>query len=104
MDGTPLDPKLSASPHGNNPEPLPDCPAIVEQLSEFADDLDMLGACAVHLLEQVPRTENAASERALRRVGRIVERIAPFLGVRRRMDTAPFTEVAPSPQDSGEEH
>jgi len=37
-------------------------------------------------------------------VGRIVERIAPFLGVRRRMDTAPFTEVAPSPQDSGEEH
>jgi cell division protein FtsI (penicillin-binding protein 3) len=37
-------------------------------------------------------------------VGRIVERVAPFLGVQRRMDTAPFTVIAPSPGDPGEEH
>jgi cell division protein FtsI (penicillin-binding protein 3) len=37
-------------------------------------------------------------------VGRIIERIAPFLGVQRRMDTAPFTVIAPSAGDPGEEH
>jgi cell division protein FtsI (penicillin-binding protein 3) len=37
-------------------------------------------------------------------VGRIVERVAPFLGVQRRMDTAPFTVIAPSPGDPREEH
>jgi cell division protein FtsI (penicillin-binding protein 3) len=37
-------------------------------------------------------------------VGRIIERSAPFLGVERRTDTAPFTEVAPSADDLGEEH
>jgi len=36
--------------------------------------------------------------------GRIIERIAPFLGVQRRMDTAPFTEVTAAPSDTGEEH
>jgi cell division protein FtsI (penicillin-binding protein 3) len=36
--------------------------------------------------------------------GRIIERIAPFLGVQRRMDTAPFTEVTSAPSDTGEEH
>jgi cell division protein FtsI (penicillin-binding protein 3) len=36
--------------------------------------------------------------------GHIIERIAPFLGVQRRMDTAPFTEIAASPADAGEEH
>jgi cell division protein FtsI (penicillin-binding protein 3) len=37
-------------------------------------------------------------------VGRIIERIAPFLGVERRMDTAPFTEIAAEASDAGEEH
>jgi len=37
-------------------------------------------------------------------VGRIIERIAPFLGVERRMDTAPFTEIAAQTSDAGEEH
>jgi cell division protein FtsI (penicillin-binding protein 3) len=36
--------------------------------------------------------------------GRIIERIAPFLGVQRRMDTAPFTEVTAAAADAGEEH
>jgi cell division protein FtsI (penicillin-binding protein 3) len=36
--------------------------------------------------------------------GRIIERIAPFLGIQRRMDTAPFTEVTADPTDAGEEH
>jgi cell division protein FtsI (penicillin-binding protein 3) len=36
--------------------------------------------------------------------GRIIERIAPFVGIQRRMDTAPFTEVTPQPSDTGEEH
>jgi len=36
--------------------------------------------------------------------GRIIERIAPFVGVERRMDTAPFTDVAPHPDDAREEH
>ena len=36
--------------------------------------------------------------------GRIIERIAPFLGVDRRLDTAPFTEIAANPADAGEEH
>jgi len=36
--------------------------------------------------------------------GRIIERIAPFLGVERRVDTAPFTEIVPGPNDAGEEH
>ena len=36
--------------------------------------------------------------------GRIIERIAPFVGVERRMDTAPFTEVSPDPSDAREEH
>jgi cell division protein FtsI (penicillin-binding protein 3) len=36
--------------------------------------------------------------------GHIIERIAPFLGVQRRMDTAPFTDVAANPADAGEEH
>jgi cell division protein FtsI (penicillin-binding protein 3) len=37
-------------------------------------------------------------------VGHIIERIAPFLGVQRRMDTAPFTDIAANPADAGEEH
>jgi cell division protein FtsI (penicillin-binding protein 3) len=37
-------------------------------------------------------------------VGRIIERIAPMLGVERRMDTAPFTDIAPAAGDPGEEH
>jgi len=36
--------------------------------------------------------------------GRIIERIAPFVGVQRRMDTAPFTEITAEPTDAGEEH
>ena len=36
--------------------------------------------------------------------GRIIERIAPFVGVERRMDTAPFTEVVARPEDAREEH
>jgi cell division protein FtsI (penicillin-binding protein 3) len=36
--------------------------------------------------------------------GRIIERIAPFVGVERRMDTAPFTDVAAGPNDTKEEH
>jgi cell division protein FtsI (penicillin-binding protein 3) len=36
--------------------------------------------------------------------GHIIERIAPFLGVQRRMDTAPFTDIAATPADAGEEH
>jgi len=36
--------------------------------------------------------------------GRIIERIAPFVGVERRMDTAPFTEVNADPNDAKEEH
>jgi cell division protein FtsI (penicillin-binding protein 3) len=36
--------------------------------------------------------------------GRIIERIAPFVGIQRRMDTAPFTEVTADPTDAGEEH
>lgn len=36
--------------------------------------------------------------------GHIIERIAPFLGIQRRMDTAPFTELAATPADAGEEH
>jgi cell division protein FtsI (penicillin-binding protein 3) len=37
--------------------------------------------------------------------GRVIERIAPFLGVQRRMDTMPFTDVQPaSNADAGEEH
>jgi cell division protein FtsI (penicillin-binding protein 3) len=36
--------------------------------------------------------------------GRIIERIAPVVGIERRMDTAPFTEVAPDPAGTGEEH
>lgn len=38
-------------------------------------------------------------------VGKVVERIAPFLGVKRRMDTLPFTQLAAAtPADAGEEH
>jgi cell division protein FtsI (penicillin-binding protein 3) len=37
-------------------------------------------------------------------VGHIIARIAPFLGVQRRMDTAPFTDISASPADAGEEH
>jgi cell division protein FtsI (penicillin-binding protein 3) len=36
--------------------------------------------------------------------GHIIERIAPFLGIERRMDTAPFTDIAANPADAGEEH
>lgn len=36
--------------------------------------------------------------------GHVIERIAPFLGVERRMDTMPFTEIAAAPGDAGEEH
>ena len=36
-------------------------------------------------------------------VGRVVERIAPFLGVKRRAEFAPFDPAPPSPEDAGEE-
>lgn len=36
--------------------------------------------------------------------GRIIERIAPFVGIERRMDTAPFTEIVAHPNDAREEH
>lgn len=36
--------------------------------------------------------------------GHVIERIAPFLGVERRLDTMPFTQIAASPEDAGEEH
>ncbi|HEY8004914.1 MAG TPA: penicillin-binding protein 2 [Phenylobacterium sp.] len=38
-------------------------------------------------------------------VGHVIERIAPFLGVRQRAETHPFAQVAEaSPADAGEEH
>lgn len=36
-------------------------------------------------------------------VGHVIERIAPFLGIRRRADLVPFEPIAPSAEDQGEE-
>jgi cell division protein FtsI (penicillin-binding protein 3) len=36
-------------------------------------------------------------------VGHVIERIAPFVGIRRRADLVPFEPVAPSAEDQGEE-
>lgn len=36
-------------------------------------------------------------------VGKVIERIAPFLGIRRRQELTPFEPVAPSAEDQGEE-
>lgn len=36
-------------------------------------------------------------------VGKIAERIAPFLGIRRRPELIPFEPTAPTPEDAGEE-
>jgi cell division protein FtsI (penicillin-binding protein 3) len=36
-------------------------------------------------------------------VGHVIERIAPFLGIRRRAELTPFEPIAPSAEDQGEE-
>jgi cell division protein FtsI (penicillin-binding protein 3) len=36
-------------------------------------------------------------------VGHVIERIAPFLGIRRREELVPFEPIAPSAEDQGEE-
>ena len=73
---TPLDSNLPQSSQPPGDAPPPDCPAHVEQLAEYTDDLDMQAQFAVFLVGQVPRTENSAAEHALRRIGRAVERLA----------------------------
>ena len=57
-------------------DPSCDCPDMLEKLAEYVADLDVFAESAVHLLDKVPRTEGPAKERALKRVGRMVERIA----------------------------
>ena len=96
MMTAPLDANVPASPTDDNPkrppqDPLhlptmfdaggggnspPDCPALVEQLAEFTDDLDALARCVVLLVGEIPRLGKPDAERALLRVGRMAERLA----------------------------
>ena len=73
---TPLDATLSQSNKPPDDNPPPDCPALVEQLAEYADDLDVLARCVVLLVGEMPRLGKPDAERALRRVGRMAERVA----------------------------
>jgi cell division protein FtsI (penicillin-binding protein 3) len=99
---------------GDKYDPVAHAYSTTRQVSSFAAVFPTDGSLSAPryfvmvLMDEPHRDETGADPTggiaAAPSVGRIIERIAPFLGVQRRMDTAPFTEVAPTAGDAGEEH
>jgi cell division protein FtsI (penicillin-binding protein 3) len=99
---------------GDKYDPVARAYSTTRQVSSFAavfptdGPLDAPRYFVMVLMDEPHRDETGADPTggvaAAPAVGRIIERSAPFLDVERRMDTAPFTEITPGPNDPGEEH
>jgi cell division protein FtsI (penicillin-binding protein 3) len=99
---------------GDKYDPVARAYSTTRQVSSFAAVFPTDGAVSdpryfVLVLMDEPHPDKTGADptggiAAAPATGRIIERIAPFLGVQRRLDTAPFTEIAATPGDAREEH
>ena len=99
---------------GNKYDPATRSYSNSKQVSSFAAVFPTDGAVSdpryfVLILMDEPQRDASGADptggiAAAPAAGRVIDRIAPFLGVKRRLDTAPFTEIQPTLADAGEEH
>ncbi len=99
---------------GNKYDPATRSYSNSKQVSSFAAVFPTDGAVSdpryfVLILMDEPQRDASGADptggiAAAPAAGRVIDRIAPFLGVKRRLETMPFTEIQPTLADAGEEH